>query len=192
MESCANEGEEVQISVSKCFKCTCQVSCTYSWVWQLCGISLPLSLWGQFAVILVLYFIYKSVAGLSVQSAPALGCVPTEMTQYGRNKAKQFPCSSNKSCTVSPYPLSPSLWRCMSDASDVQPGHAQRMCGTERTDMLWMWPCVVHFRHFVHFTMPARRGQEMSICLVIPASPPPSLLPFALLEIFQIFALDSH
>lgn len=108
MESCANEGEEVLISVSKCFKCTCQVSCTYSWVWQLCGLSpcLSLFLWGQFAVILVLYFIYKSVAGLSVQSAPALGCVPTEMTQYGRNKAKQFPCSSNKSCTVPPcYPL---------------------------------------------------------------------------------------
>lgn len=36
--------------------------------------------------------------------------------------------------------------------------------------MLWMWPCVVHFRHFVHFTMPARRGQEMYICLVIPGS----------------------
>lgn len=104
MESCANEGEEVLISVSKCFKCTCQVSCTYSLLWQLCGLfSFSLSL--SVGSLPLFSFINLSlVSACNRLRAPALGCVPTEMTQYGRNIAKQFPCSSNKSCTVPPCP----------------------------------------------------------------------------------------
>lgn len=65
MESCANEGEEVQISVSKCFKCTCQVSwdcfCRY-YMYSMCTSFISL--------------------GLSVQSAP----VP-EMTRLQRHNS---------------------------------------------------------------------------------------------------------
>lgn len=138
--------------------------------------------------------------GLSVQSAPVPEMTrlqrhnSTNMSEIKRNSfhVARINLTGYPPCTT-PLPPWCCLVRCMSDAN-VQPGHAQRMCGMKmETDMLWMWPCVVHF---VHFTMPARRGQEMSICLavfVIPRSFLSLSLPLSsCLEIFQIFALDSH